>query len=239
MWDAQFEALAGRYRAIRYDLRGYGRSTLPAGPYAPVEDLRAVVDSLDVEHAAIVCASFGSSIALEFAILDPARVDALVVCPPGVIAGEHSERLARFDEAEDEALARGDVERAVEINLEVWVAGPARTLADVDPDVVARVREMQRLAFEIQLPMLSSDEPPSARWLLERPWAGHLGDVGCPTLVIAGEEDVEDILRAADLLVSLVPDVRSLVLLDAAHMVAMERSAEVTSAVLDFLGAIL
>jgi 3-oxoadipate enol-lactonase len=239
MWDEQFSALAGRYRVVRYDQRGYGRSLLPGGSYAPVEDLGGLLDMLEVERAALVCASFGSSPALELAILDPTRVDALGIAPPGGLGDRPSEELGRFDEAEEEALDRGDVEAAVELNLDVWVAGRSRTLADVDSAVVERAREMQRRAFEIQLPAFEGDEPPSARWLLERPWAGHLTDVECPTLVLVGEHDVGDILESADLLELLVPDVRKAVLPDAAHMVAMEKPAEVTAALEDFLRGIL
>jgi pimeloyl-ACP methyl ester carboxylesterase len=239
MWDAQFQTLSDHFRVIRYDLRGYGRSSLPAGAYTPVEDLRAVLDFLGVENAALVCASFGSSGALELAVLDPTRVDALAICPPGIFVEARSEELGRYDEAEDEALDRGDVDAAVELNLQVWVAGPSRTLDDVDRAVVERVREMQRRAFEVQLPAFAGDDQPSARWLLERPWAGHLGSVECPTLVIVGEHDVGDILSSADLLVSLVPDVRSVVLPDAAHMVAMEEPDEVTAAIAELLGGIL
>ena len=47
MWDDQFRPLAQRFRAIRYDLRGFGRSAVPGDePYSHAEDLRALLDRL-------------------------------------------------------------------------------------------------------------------------------------------------------------------------------------------------
>src|SRR2546428_12233709 len=35
MWEPQVKALAGRWRALRYDTRGHGGSDAPARPYTP------------------------------------------------------------------------------------------------------------------------------------------------------------------------------------------------------------
>lgn len=46
MWAGQFAALAGTYTVVRYDLGGYGRSSLPEGPYRRCDDLAALVSAL-------------------------------------------------------------------------------------------------------------------------------------------------------------------------------------------------
>jgi pimeloyl-ACP methyl ester carboxylesterase len=239
MWDPQFEALARRYRVVRVDLRGFGSSTLPGGPYSHTDDLRVLLDGLGIDHAAIVCASMSARAGIELAVLDPARVDALVIAPPGGVTEEQSETIRRLDEAEEEAIERGDNDGAVELNLDLWVGGPRRPLDAVDPDVVERVREMLRRAFEIQTPVYESESPPTLQRLLDGPLQGHLADIACPTLVLVGDEDVEDIVTAAELIAALVPGARKRVLLGAAHVLSLERPAEVTAAVDEFLGAIL
>ena len=43
MWDDQFAPLAEHFRVVRYDLRGFGKSSVPNGPYSHVDDLAALV----------------------------------------------------------------------------------------------------------------------------------------------------------------------------------------------------
>lgn len=72
MWDDQFEPLAQHYRVVRYDARGFGKSALQTGrSYAHTDDLKALLEYLDIEHAFIVGLSMGGGIAIDFA-LDPA-----------------------------------------------------------------------------------------------------------------------------------------------------------------------
>ena len=53
MWAPQIAALEGRFRVIRYDLRGHGNSAAPSAPYAPHEDLRFVLDTLGISRATL------------------------------------------------------------------------------------------------------------------------------------------------------------------------------------------
>jgi pimeloyl-ACP methyl ester carboxylesterase len=51
MWDAQWPVFTGLYRTIRYDMRRYGRSSLPNGPYSHVDDMTALIDFLRARPA--------------------------------------------------------------------------------------------------------------------------------------------------------------------------------------------
>jgi pimeloyl-ACP methyl ester carboxylesterase len=79
-WDA---ALADRYRLVRHDLRGHGRSVVPDGyPWTLetlVDDLAAVVDHAGIERFHLVGESVGGTIALAFAARHPDRVSTLTV----------------------------------------------------------------------------------------------------------------------------------------------------------------
>lgn len=239
LWDDLFPELARRYRTLRYDARGFGRSTLPQEPYSHHEDLRTLLDTLGVEQVALVGGSMGGRVALELAVTEPERVTALVVLAPGVEPWEPSEEVRRFGEAEDEAVEQGDLDAAVELNLDLWVAGPGRALADIDRDVVSRVREMQRRAFEIQVPAFQRDPAPRRKPLPGGPVGERLGEIRAPTLVIVGSEDVEDMHRVADRVVERVPGARKTVIEDAAHAANVERPQEFNRLVLEFLASIL
>ena len=79
MWDDQFTPFAERYRVVRYDVRGFGKSAVPAGaPYTNADDLAALLDYLDISSAAIVGLSMGGGIAIDFALAYPAMTRALI-----------------------------------------------------------------------------------------------------------------------------------------------------------------
>jgi len=239
MWDDLFPELAARHRTLRYDARGFGRSTLPGGPYSHVEDLRALLDAVGIEQTALVGGSMGGEVALGVAVTEPERVTALVLLAPGFEPWEWSEDIRRFGEAEEEALDRGDLDGAVKLNLELWLAGPRRSLDSIDPALVERVREMQRRAFEIQVPAYAGEPPPSSLPLAGGPVGERLGEIRAPTLVLVGEEDVGDMHRIADRIAATVPGARKVVIHDAAHAANMERPAEFNRFVTEHLGAIL
>ena len=80
----------------------------------------------------------------------PGCVRSLLLAPPGgSLFTERTSAFAAFAAAENDAMARGDLDAAVEANVDAWVVGEGRTGADVDPDVTAAVRVMQRRAFDI------------------------------------------------------------------------------------------
>ena len=84
IWEPQVEALARGWRTARYDLRGFGRSSRPAGPFSPVADLRRVLEALDVERASLVGVGMGSGVALNFALQHPRQVERLVLAGLGM-----------------------------------------------------------------------------------------------------------------------------------------------------------
>jgi 3-oxoadipate enol-lactonase len=230
MWDAEFAALAERYRVLRYDFRGFGRSPLPPGPWSSVDDLRGLLDEEGMERVALVGLSGGAATALDFALAEPGRVRGLVLAAPAIGGLDWSEEVRRFGAEEDDLLDAGDLDAAVELNLRMWVDGPRRGPDAVDPGVRAKVGEMQRHAFEVQL----ASEPGEHR-RLQPPAVERLEEVAVPTLVVVGDADVADVLERAELLASRIPAARKVVLPDVAHMVNLERSEEFLRLVRDFL----
>ena len=63
MWDCQARALAGSYRVVRCDMRGFG-STTERVEFAYWADVAALLDHLGVDRAHIVGQSFGGAIAV-------------------------------------------------------------------------------------------------------------------------------------------------------------------------------
>lgn len=89
-WDPVARCLAGAgHRVIRLDWRGHGGSDAPPTGYALadlVEDVRAVLDRLEVQRAHLVGHSLGGTVAAEFALHQPVRVASVSVLG-GIVAG--------------------------------------------------------------------------------------------------------------------------------------------------------
>ena len=177
----------------------------------------------------------GARVALEVALARPELVRVLVLVEPGGPGHEWSDHVKSSWEEEEAALAAGDLDAAVEVNLRTWVDGPRRRPEDVAAGVRDRVAEMQRQAFDLQMPVLET----AREELLVPDVAERLGELEVPTLVIVGEEDVADIELIAERLVREIPDARLATIADAAHVPSMERPEEFDALVLGFLESTL
>jgi pimeloyl-ACP methyl ester carboxylesterase len=233
VWDPQWSSFED-YRRIRFDLRGFGRTPVGSLPLTHARDVAELLDGLGVSGAALVAGSMGGRIALEVAIGRPDLVGALVLVGTGLPGVDWSDEVRAYGQAEDEAVARGDLDAATEANLRMWVDGPGRGAADVDPGVREAVRAMQRRALELQAPVWEElDEE-----LLVEDVGARLAEVGVPTLVLVGEEDVAEIHAVAERLTREIPGARSATIPRTAHVPHLERPADFDAIVLGFLSEV-
>jgi pimeloyl-ACP methyl ester carboxylesterase len=154
----------------------------------------------------------------------------LLSAPGGALIAEATPDLRAFFDAERSALSRDDLDAAVEANVTAWVVGAGRTATDVDDEVIASVRAMQRRAFEIaqrwgDVDTVELDPPPTERF----------GELTAPTLVLVGTHDMDTVLDAAERLASEVDGARSLTWSDVAHLPALERPARFVQVLDDWL----
>jgi pimeloyl-ACP methyl ester carboxylesterase len=234
MWDPQWETYPTTYRVVRYDLRGFGRSPIGPGRFSHAGDLVELLERQGMQKASLVGVSMGGRAALEVALARPDLVETLVLVGAGFPGHDWSAEMKAADAAEMEALERGDIDAAVEVCMRTWVDGPRRQPEDVDPGVRERVAEMQRLAYELQLPVWeTADEEPLVDKLAER-----LGEVAVPTLILVGEEDVPEMHQIADRLERELPNAQRASIADTAHVPSLERPREFDQLVLPFLQSV-
>ncbi len=231
MWDRQLDAFAGRYRVIRHDMRGFGKSVVEERvAYSHREDLRGLLDLLGaVGPTLLVGCSIGAMTAIDFALGFPERTRALVLVGPGVSGFDPDvDPPEEWDEmvAADEA---GDLERLSELEVRVWVDGPYRDPGVVDPAVRDLVREMNLIALSNEASGVGDELPP------ETPAADRLAEITVPTLVIVGDLDQPETVVAANLLEEGIPNARKVVMPGTAHLPNMERPEDFNRIVLGFL----
>jgi pimeloyl-ACP methyl ester carboxylesterase len=218
MWDDQVPGLSEVATVIRYDARGFGRSTRDPGvAYTHAGDLWTLLDRLDVPRAALVGLSMGGRTVLEATLVAPERVSALVVMDAVVDGLPWDEDSARQMLAVGEAVRSGGVEAA----KEAWLAHGFFAPAQRSPEIAARLATMIA-------------DYSGVHWTAPDPHGAHpavltlLGTITVPTTVIVGALDVPGFRGMAQVLGSRIPNARTIVVPDAGHMVNMEAPGVVT-----------
>ena len=189
IWDPVLPALTERFRVIRYDMRGYGRSPLPTAPFSLAADLEAVLDHFGLRRVSLVGCSMGGEAALGVAVADPERVASLVLLCPGIPGYPWP------DEPELEAeyagmTASGDPRARMDFALRVWAA------AGVDETVAAQMRSAMRAREGEEF--LQDDET-----LYDR-----LGEVRTSTVLLVGDLDRAALVASNQEAARRIPDCR-------------------------------
>lgn len=230
IWDDQVPVFARKYRVIRYDARGFGRSTGHADPTAAASDLAALLDSLHIQSATLVGLSMGSDIALNFAVNYPKRVRALVLygAPPTMdfpVAPPSPEFLAMFQSLPEIAKKHGlDSLRAALFASELAWMPPNR------PDIAPKLAK----AWEGYTARdLTDPRPPSNRVPPTR--LTQLNDIRVPTLVIYGDHELAWFRQFDDTLMARVPKAKRVVITDGGHGAHFAQPEQFNRAVLAFL----
>lgn len=93
MWSSQVDELSKTNKVITYDMRGFGKSSIPLEQYSHAEDLHELLQSLGISEAKIVGHSFGGEVAVEYALKYPNEVNSLVLLSPALngVKGDSSE----------------------------------------------------------------------------------------------------------------------------------------------------
>ena len=233
-WDTVAAGLtAAGYRAIRYDLRGFGRSETEEVSFSNRADAIAVLDSLAVDRAALVGNSAGGQIAIDTTIEFPERVTALVTIgsgPGGFDPGNDSPiEAALFEEGELlESAEVLDADAIADLDVRLWVDGPGQPPDRVPSEIREAVRAMDRPQF---LPGHVNGKPIP----LTPPANDRLDALTVPFLVMYGELDVSYMAKAAERLVAEVPTARAVPLPGVAHMPGLEVPDKVSALILEFL----
>lgn len=230
-WNNEFAYFAQRFRVLRYDLRGYGKSEPVEGEFNHLRDLAALLDALHFEAPLILMGcSMGGGLAMDFALERPEMVRALVMVCSGPSGLELDVPVpGKFEQAE-QAWKAGDLDLLAELETQIWFDGSGRSPDQVDQEMRRLLYEMDRLALSHESRGLGKRIPNT-----EIPAFDRLGELQAPLLVIVGAHDVPYILAAADYMLENAPSARKVTIQDAAHLPNMEHPAEFRDALSAFL----
>jgi pimeloyl-ACP methyl ester carboxylesterase len=235
MFDAIWERLAEDFRVIRYDMRGFGKSSPVPGLLARRYDLDCLLNHLDVTNAHLVGCSLSGEIGLDLALEQPHRFKSLTLVgstPSGFqLQGEPPRNLMEMFAA----LQIGNVDQANELQIRIWLDGGYRDAGQVNSTLRKNALEMNRIPV-VQNTFFISDMQPANP--LDPPAITRLESVNCPTLVVAGALDHSEVLRAADEMVKRIPNARKTIIESTAHVPSYEQPDTFIKLLMDFLSGI-
>jgi len=227
MWDEQARALKDRYRILRYDMRGHGRSDAPAAPYSIAQlamDVHGLWGALDIQNSHWVGLSMGGMIGVYLAARYPEKFRSFVG--------------ADFRPDANEAYQAVFVER-IRATREQGLAGMVEPtigrffspkFAAAQPATVDRFRQMIRDT--------SAEGHIGCCEALRGLAVGvDLPKIKVPTLFIGGELDIggpPDLMRA---MAEAVPGARYVMIEGAGHISNIEQPARFLAEIEPFLAA--
>jgi len=225
VWNNQFETFSEKFRVVRYDRRGYGRSPKPEKNYSNIEDLFQVFSFLNVDKAILIGMSAGGGLAIDFTLAHPEKVSSLIVVGAVVSGFSYSDhmltrggRLKPEDYANPEKL------------LEYLIKEDPYEIAPQNKEVKEKLwKLMQAYPQNIDFAKNRLAEPP------KRQAIDILKEIQVPTLIVVGEFDIPDVFVHAGAIESGIPNSRKVIIQNAGHLVPLEQPELFNQKVLNFL----
>ncbi|HEY8613303.1 MAG TPA: alpha/beta hydrolase [Roseomonas sp.] len=218
-WFQQVSHFAPRFTCVTFSHRGFYPSTTPANgpdPQAYADDLASLVDELGLGPIHLVCQSMGGWTGVEYALMRPGGVRALVLA---ATTGSIDPRLmreperGRFESWSVEASATRD-------DLQAHNIHPAAggRMAREQPATHLLYRQLDALSGGLDKEGLRE-----RMMRMRRRAPEELAAARCPVLFLAGNEDVVMPPFSAAALASAVPASRAATIHGAGHSAYFER----------------
>lgn len=223
LWDLVTPHLAKRAPIIRYDKRGHGLSDCPPGPYTLADhanDLAGLLDYLQIDEAILIGISVGGMIALTYALAQPRRVKALVLCDTGAQIGTPELWNSRMEAIRQQGMAA----TAASILARWFTPG----FAQQQPATYQGYANMlARTSVEGYIATCAA--------LREADLRTTASAIQTPTLVLCGTEDLSTPPALGQALATQLKNARFALIDSAAHLPCIEQPAALAAQIEHFL----
>jgi pimeloyl-ACP methyl ester carboxylesterase len=224
-WDEQFPVFSKNHKVVRYDRRGYGKSTYPEKPYSNIEDLAEVFRQLNIEKATLMGMSAGGELVIDFTLEHPDKVTGLVLVGAVVSGLGYSDHM----------ITRGG-------NLDLKILSDPAKVADYfclqDPYTFYEGnKEAKKRGYDYLMNNLQNYKFDKFTFLKGpvRPALPNLKEIKIPAMIIVGEYDIPDCHAHAGAMEAGIAGSKRVIINKAGHIVPLEQPAVFNDIVLAFL----
>lgn len=223
IWDGVVPHFTDRYPVIRFDKRGHGLSDCPPAPYSIRDfstDLLGLLDHLEVLQATLVGISVGGLIAMDFAVLCPERVHALVLCDTAPKIGTAelwNERISTLRAHGMHSMANAILFR--------WFS----------PSFPERSPASNRGYYNMLTRTPVEGYTGTCEAIRDVDLTENVKSISARTLVLCGAEDISTPPDAARKLVEIMPDAKFQEIPGAGHLICVEQPDAVAEGIARFV----
>jgi len=228
MWDPQMAVLTKKFKVLRYDTRGHGQSSAPAGEYTLEQlanDVKGLLDGLKIKQTHWAGLSMGGMIGQAFALKYPGVFQSMVLADT---ASRRPPEAAKMWGDRIKTAREHGMEALVESTLARWFTEPYRK---------AQPAVMKRIGDDIRnTPMAGFIGCCHAISRLD--YLDRLKEIKVPALIMVGEEDHGTPPEAARSIQQNLPGSELKIIPSAAHLSNIEQADEFNRTMMGFFGRV-
>lgn len=229
IWFKQTEELSRKFRVIIFDPRGVSDSDKPEGQQTITllaDDIAHLLQTIGIESAHIVGASFGGFVAQEFALKYPAMTRKLVLCCTSFGGPNHVAPAPETLEALASTKGLNSEERMRANLLLAFTPEYLQTQVD-EVERVVHLRATNEVPEHIYLSQLQAAMNFNAELRLE--------EIASPTLVLSGDADIIVPVQNSRNLAAKIPGAKLQIINGGSHTFFIEQAPEVNNILIAFL----
>lgn len=228
IWEYQIKDLSNKNQVVSYDLRGYGKSDIPSSSFSHVDDLKSLMEYLDIDEATLIGSSLGGSIAIDFALKYPTLVQKLILIAPALTGYKYPFRLNI--EAMQNLLAKKT--KGTQAAIDKFINNPYWEYMFPAPE--------NKAARELVIEIVKNERNfyswnPSLYKAADVKAMHRLGDIEIPSLVVLSDRDKEFNIKAGSYIHKNIKNSKKYVMSNCGHLPFVEKPQEFNQIVMDYL----
>lgn len=222
VWDAQFIYFSKKYKVVRYDRRGYGKSSPATGNYSNLEDLNTLFTQLKIDRACLIGASSGGRLALDFTLMYPQKASSMILV--GAVVGgfsftKHFNTRGGHLPSDLKDNQKESLYYASDDPYEIYHENKA-----AKNKLIELVKNNPIRIYGSQI--IASQKTPAYK---------RLNEINIPVLILCGEFDIPDVHAHAGAINAGISNSRRIVIPKAGHLIPMEQPDLFNETVANFL----